>query len=118
MSLPEGDCLTVSINLATVFLISGAGTSFYFKVNGRPIFMKGTVMAPISLQPELAHDPEIIRKMLSLVVAQNMNMIRIWGGGMYQVDKFYELADELGLLIWQDFMFTDWSYPTNEQYLE
>lgn len=80
--------------------------------------MKGTVLAPISLQPELAQDPKVIKKMLSLAVTHNMNMIRVWGGGLYQTDAFYDMADQMGLLIWQDFMFTDLSYPVNENFLE
>lgn len=75
-------------------------------------------MAPIHLQPELAQETDRIKKLFSLALAQNMNTIRVWGGGIYQVDKFYELADEMGLMIWQDFMFLDLSYPTTSKFLK
>lgn len=79
--------------------------------------MKGAVLAPIDLRPEIAQDMAQIKKIFTLAVQQNMNMFRIWGGGMYQTDRFYELADKMGILIWQDFMFTDWSYPTDKEFL-
>ena len=47
----------------------------------------------------------------------NMNVLRVWGGGVYERDEFYELADKLGIMIWQDFMFACSTYPTNEDYL-
>lgn len=79
--------------------------------------MKGTVLAPINLQPELAQDKEKIKTMLTLIVNHNMNMIRLWGGGLYESEDFYDLADEMGLMIWQDFMFTDYSYPVEKTFL-
>lgn len=47
----------------------------------------------------------------------NMNVLRVWGGGVYEREEFYELADKLGIMIWQDFMFACSTYPTNEDYL-
>lgn len=99
-----------------MFLL-GNGTSFYFKVNGRPIFIKGSIVVPISLQPELAQDKNKIKDLFTIIQKSNINLIRVWGGGLYQSDIFYDMADQLGILIWQDFMFTDFSYPVNKEFL-
>ena len=79
------------------------GLSFRFEINGVPLFIKGTNVIPTSvfLENEF-RDEEYVKKILQTVVYSSMNMIRVWGGGIYQTDYFYDLADELGILIWQD----------------
>ena len=76
------------------------GASFYFKVNGHPVFMKGANYIPqdVFLTRPGKADYEHI---LSSVKAANMNMIRVWGGGIYENDEFYEMCDEMGLLVWR-----------------
>lgn len=80
------------------------GTSFYFQVNGINIFAKGANFVPChALESQVS--VETLRLLLAASVEANMNMIRCWGGGIYQRDEFYELADELGLMVWQECMF-------------
>lgn len=94
------------------------GLTFYFKINDVPIFMKGSNEIPIDILPEKGQNKTKIKKLLKAAHASHMNMIRVWGGGVYESDYFYELADELGILIWQDFMFACALYPTNDSYLK
>jgi beta-mannosidase len=87
------------------------GESFYFEVNGKMIFSKGANWIPIKiLLPEITR--EDYRKLLQDTADANMNMLRVWGGGIYESDDFYDLCDELGILVWQDFMFACGQYPS------
>lgn len=80
------------------------GTAFYFVVNGIPVFAKGANTIPFDMfQPRVKKAQ--LRRALQLARDANMNMLRSWGGGYYEGRDFYDLADELGLLVWQDFMF-------------
>ena len=81
-----------------------------FKVNGRAIFMKGANWIPCSAL-ENEQTPERYRNLLESAKAANMNMIRLWGGGQYEKDVFYDICDELGLLVWHDQMFACGRYP-------
>jgi len=94
-----------------------AGESFMFVINGVPVFAKGGNWIPSDSFPTRI-TPEKYRYMLRSVRDSNMNMLRVWGGGIYEADEFYELADELGILIWQDFMFACSMYPANQEFLE
>jgi beta-mannosidase len=80
------------------------GKSFEFVVNGVPIFAKGANLIPFDSFPPRATDAQMRRELTSAKAA-NMNMLRIWGGGYYGTDSFYDMADEMGLMIWQEFMF-------------
>ena len=84
------------------------GRSFEFIVNGIPIYAKGADVIPSdSFANRVTH--EKYRAMLQSAKDSNMNMVRLWGGGYYEADDFYDLCDELGILIWHDFMFgNDW----------
>jgi beta-mannosidase len=86
------------------------GESFIFKVNGRRIYCKGANWIPADSFPARI-TPEKYRALLQMAVDENMNMLRIWGGGIYEPDMFFELCDELGLLVWEDFMFACAEYP-------
>lgn len=86
------------------------GTSFYFKLNGVPVFMKGANYIPSETMITRRTNADIDR-ILSDAKVVNMNMIRIWGGGIYESDYFYNKCDEMGLLVWQDFMFACSMYP-------
>jgi len=80
------------------------GKGFAFVVNGIPVFAKGANSIPFDMfQPRVT--PAQLRRVLQSAVDANMNMIRSWGGGYYESDAFFDIADELGLLVWQDFMF-------------
>ena len=80
------------------------GRSFYFAVNGIPVFAKGANSIPFDMfQPRVTRAK--LRRVLESARDANMNMVRSWGGGYYESDDFFDLADELGLLVWQDFMF-------------
>lgn len=93
------------------------GESFYFEVNGKPLFAKGANYIPGEIM-NTKQDDEYYEKLFDNVVAANMNMIRIWGGGFYENEKFYELADQKGILVWQDFMFACTPYPHDNYFLE
>ncbi|MEM6656365.1 MAG: glycoside hydrolase family 2 protein, partial [Planctomycetota bacterium] len=93
------------------------GTSFYFKVNGQPVFMKGANYIPCDIYPTRTTTDDY-RRLLQSAVDSNFNMLRVWGGGIYENDEFYDLCDELGLLVWQDFMFACNMFPGNDAFLE
>tara|TARA_B110000879_G_scaffold126586_1_gene166897 strand:- start:631 stop:3108 length:2478 start_codon:yes stop_codon:yes gene_type:complete len=93
------------------------GESFYFELNGKPVYVKGANYIPQnSFQNKVS--VEHYKKLLSDVVETNMNMLRVWGGGIYENDIFYDLCDEKGILIWQDFMFACAMYPGDKAFLK
>ncbi len=94
-----------------------AGTSFYFRLNGVPVFAKGANYIPQdNFLPRVTAD-DYERTILDAVNA-NMNMLRIWGGGTYEEDIFYDLCDKYGILVWQDFMFACSTYPMTPDMLD
>ncbi len=94
-----------------------AGTSFYFQLNGVNIFAKGANYIPQdNFLPRLT-DADYERTIMDAVNA-NMNMLRIWGGGIYENKIFYDLCDRHGILVWQDFMFACSTYPMIDDMLE
>ena len=111
--------LTRRIGLRSAVLITekdAAGLGFKFRINGRDIFAKGANWIP---QDALARriTQDATRDLLQSAVDANMNMIRVWGGGRYEPDWFYDLCDELGLMVWQDFMFSCHIYPADNAFL-
>ncbi|XP_032664482.1 beta-mannosidase [Odontomachus brunneus] len=94
------------------------GRSFYFRINNVPIFAKGSNFIPASIFPELGAKEETIRHLLSSAKETHMNMLRVWGGGLYESKLFYDLADEYGIMIWQDFMFACAMYPTTDSFFK
>ncbi len=80
------------------------GTSFYFVINSHPIYIKGSNWVPPDAFQERVTDERLERLLVSAQLA-NMNMLRVWGGGIYERDSFYEIADRLGIMLWHDFMF-------------
>jgi beta-mannosidase len=86
------------------------GESFAFRVNGREFFARGANLVPPDHFTPRA-DSAGYAELLDDVVAANMNMVRVWGGGVYLPDVFYDLADERGVLVWQDFMFANTLVP-------
>ena len=92
------------------------GESFQFVVNGRPIFAKGANWIPAhSFVGSLTRDD--YEDLLTSAEQAHMNMIRVWGGGIYEMEDFYDLCDEKGLLVWQDFMFACAVYPGGPEFL-
>jgi beta-mannosidase len=89
---------------------------FRFVLNGVPVFARGANWVPEDLRLGVVSDAAC-RERLAQAAAANMNMIRVWGGGTYERDAFYEACDELGLLIWHDFMFACLPYPDDECFL-
>jgi len=87
-------------------------TFFTFVLNGVPIFAKGACWIPASSFVGLV-DREHYQVLIDRAVEANMNMLRIWGGGVYEHEAFYDLCDERGVLVWQDFMFACAPYPEN-----
>lgn len=124
-SLFSPSTLTVSkvvkIGFRTIELIQDPvepeGATFYFKVNGVPMFMKGSNWIPAHILPEKVTKEQIVSLLTSARDA-NMNMLRVWGGGIYESDLFYETADALGILIWHDFMFACALYPTTDDFMK
>lgn len=109
----EGRTIERRVGLRTIELVrepDGEGETFYFKVNGKRIFAKGVNWIPCEAHPS-RRTPERIAHLLDLCAEANMNMIRVWGGGTYEQECFYEKCDELGLLVWQDMMFACGVYP-------
>jgi beta-mannosidase len=92
------------------------GQSFRFVVNGRPVFAKGANWIPAHTFVAGLNRADYERDLRSAVEA-NMNMVRVWGGGIYESEDFYDLCDELGLLVWQDFMFACTLYPADAAFL-
>ena len=90
--------------------------SFKCRINGRDMTMMGANWIPADAIPSRV-TPTVIRDLLESAKAANMNMLRIWGGGQYEPDYFYELCDELGILLWHDFMFSCMSYPSDRDFL-
>ncbi|MBY4630596.1 beta-mannosidase [Rhizobium croatiense] len=114
------DEVVKQIGLRTIELITtpdASGARFAFKVNGREIFCRGANWIPADALYSLS-SPEKTEDLLQSAKAANMNMIRVWGGGFYEQDHFYDLCDRLGLMVWQDFMFACNLYPSTEDFLE
>ncbi len=109
------DSDTVRTGLRSVVLRRDAdpwGRSFEFVVNGIPIFAKGASVVPFESFPSRATTAQI-RYILQSAKDANMNMVRIWGGGYYETKEFYDICDELGIMVWQDFMFGNPWQPGN-----
>lgn len=88
------------------------GVTFYMKLNGEPLFMKGANYIPCDVfLPRVTR--EIYEKTIADAVDVNMNMLRVWGGGIYENEYFYDLCDRNGILVWQDFMFACSTYPVD-----
>ncbi|MEG8044310.1 glycoside hydrolase family 2 protein [Sphingomonas faeni] len=93
------------------------GRGFAFVVNGIPVFAKGANLIPFDMFPARVPESQI-RTVMAGARDANMNMIRVWGGGYYLDDAFYDLADQMGLMVWQDFMFGGAVTPPDRDFRE
>ncbi|KAL4717903.1 hypothetical protein ACJJTC_001321 [Scirpophaga incertulas] len=97
---------------------AGRGLTFYFEVNGYPLFMKGSNWIPSHILPEHSYNKERIDQLLLSAMEAHMSMLRVWGGGLYEDDYFYQKCDQLGILVWQDFLFACNMYPADSAFLQ
>ncbi len=123
LSLMDGDSeihnVSVPFGIRTVRLLQkkdDEGKTFIIEVNGVKIFCKGANWIPCdNFIPRIS--PSIYENLLTRARDAHMNMIRVWGGGFYEQDVFYELCNRLGLMVWQDFMFACGEYPEERWFL-
>lgn len=118
LSLPGGESVTKKIGLRTIELVRNKdehGTSFEFVVNGRPIWTRGANWIPNDSFPSRITAADY-HQAAQRYAKLGMNMLRVWGGGLYETEDFYDACDENGLLVWQDFPFACSYYPDDEAY--
>ncbi|MCS6861936.1 MAG: hypothetical protein NZT92_16645 [Abditibacteriales bacterium] len=135
LSLDAGKCVderTAKIGLRTIELIrepdpDGRGESFKFRVNGADLFIKGANWIPADSFPSrleqeagrtVCPDDDRVRQLLFAACDAGINMLRVWGGGLYESEHFYELCDAHGILVWQDFPYACAYYPDTGEYAE
>lgn len=109
----------VSIGIRTIEVVQEKdeyGKSFYFKLNGVKVFAKGSNYIPANYFSS-GTDTVSYSRIIRDAVKSNMNMLRVWGGGIYEVDEFYNLCDKNGILVWQDFMFACAMYPGDKAFV-
>ena len=93
------------------------GHNLYFELNGEPLYAKGSDMIPNDNFLSRVTD-SIYRQVVADAAAVNMNIIRVWGGGVYEDDAFYDYCDQMGILVWQDFMFACQTYEVDSAFLD
>lgn len=91
--------------------------SFRFEVNDTPVYVKGANWMPLSMLPGTA-TPQDYERLLTALKDAHVNMLRVWGGGVYEDDIFYRLCDKLGILVWQDFAFASAYYPDRQWFMD
>ena len=116
------DTKEAEIGLRTIELVrepdaDGMGEGFKFRVNGSDVFMKGANWIPEHSIPALI-TPERLRERITQARDAGFNMLRVWGGGFYESDEFYNLCDEMGILVWQDFPYACSYYPDTGEYAD
>lgn len=114
------DRLPIHFGIRTTELIQEKdawGTSFYFKINGKSIFAKGANYIPQDVFPARVTDAQL-ENMVHQMEVSNFNMVRIWGGGYYPDEAFYNACDRAGIMVWQDLMFACAMYPGDPAFLK
>lgn len=120
--LPDGKVLSVikPLGVRTITLTKhndAIGSSFFFSLNGTPVYIKGADFIPAdAFLPRVTVND--YRKAITDAKSANMNMLRVWGGGVYESDDFYNACDTAGILVWQDFMFACAMYPDDPAFLD
>ncbi len=114
------DRLTVKLGIRETRVVeepftpeAGPGFSFWMEINGQKVFCKGGNWIPLEIWPGMATDEQYMFY-LGKAAEANFNMLRVWGGGIYERDLFYDLCDKLGIMVWQDFMFASVGYPLEQ----
>lgn len=97
--------------------LDSIGRAFYFKVNGVPMYAKGANYVPEEMIETWINADNTL-KLLKMAKDAHFNMLRVWGGGIYPSDDFFNICDSLGILVWQDFMYAGSMYPFDETFLE
>lgn len=114
------DNASIKVGIRSIELVQEPdeeGKSFVFKINAQPVFCKGANWIPAdSFLPKVNY--QLYNKLLGYAADANFNMLRVWGGGVYESDDFYDLCDELGIMVWQDFMYVCAGYPEEEWFLK
>jgi beta-mannosidase len=114
------DSKSTTIGLRTLELVQekdSIGASFYFKLNGIPVFIKGAnYIPPDNFLPRIKGNA--YEKIVLDAKESNMNMLRVWGGGVYGEDEFYTACDKNGILVWQDLMFACAMYPGDNRFIK
>ncbi len=110
----------IQVGLRTVEVVNQPdefGTSMYFRVNGVDVFCKGADWIPVDAFPS-RQTPAVYEDLIESARLVNMNMLRVWGGGQYEHEVFYELCDRKGIMVWQDMMFACSIYPSTPEFIE
>jgi beta-mannosidase len=120
--IKDGDSKELKVGFRDIQIVQESvagesGSSFFFKVNGLEMFVGGANWIPDDLMLNRI-SPEQYRERIKQAKDANMLMLRVWGGGIYEPDVFYDLCDELGIMVWQDFMFACGIYPAYPEFLE
>jgi beta-mannosidase len=111
---------TIQAGIRTVELVKTLdtiGESFYFELNGEPVYALGANWVPTESFPGNTTEQKY-RELLNKAQEAGFNMMRVWGGGYYENETFYMLCDSLGIMVWQDFMFACSMYPGNDAFIE
>lgn len=120
MAGKKADSQTTNLGIRSLRVVhekDTEGHAFYFELNGVKVFAKGANYIPQdNFLPRVT--PERYEKTILDAVNANMNMLRVWGGGIYENDIFYDLCDKYGIMVWQDFMFACSTYPMTPDLLE
>lgn len=114
------DSKKITTGIKTVQLVQepdDKGFSFFFKVNGVPMYAKGANYVPEEMI-ETWINPDHTYKLLKMAQEVHFNMLRVWGGGIYPSDDFFNICDSLGILVWEDFMYAGTMYPYDEAFLD
>ena len=112
------DELETVFGLRTVELgteVDETGESFSLKINGLPIFARGANWIPSDVFPPRQTNFDY-EEWIEMAAMANINLLRVWAGGMYETDEFYRLCDEFGIMVWQDFMFAHGEYPDHKEF--
>lgn len=116
----DNEIITKRLGLRKIELITEKdkiGESMFFRMNGVPVFCKGANWIPADAMTERI-TTGVYRRLVQDAATANMNMLRVWGGGQYEKEEFYDACDEFGILLWHDLMFACMLYPTHREFMD